>query len=302
MRSAKLRSSLVRAGVAVGCLAVAAITISVVRTMRRAAACVVPSKHAISAEARADALRLVPDLRDVVFRTSDGLTLRGWYSPGNRGAAVVLVHGGDGDRTQLLPIAGVLARHGYGFLLYDSRGSGESDGDLITWGDRERRDVTAALDFMSDRPEIDPRRIALLGFSIGASSVTLAAAKDTRARAVILCPVWTSLEDEMKARSGRLGPVSLAVTLAVLRHKGVDVDAVRPIDHVREIAPRPVFFITGTGDVDTPVAMVQRVVDAAGQPKTFWIVPGAHHGKYLEAAPAEYEARLITFLDGALPH
>ncbi len=274
---------------------------SLARTAKRAAADVAPVKHAIPAEARADAFRRVSDLRDVSFRTSDGLTLRGWYSPGTRGAVVILVHGGEGDRTQLFPTAVVLARHGYGFLAYDSRASGESDGDMVTWGDRERRDVTAALDFVTTRPEIDPRRVGVLGFSIGASAVALVAARDARARAVILSPVWTSLHDEMGARAGRLGPLSVAVALAVLRRKGIDVDAIRPIDHVGEIAPRPVFFITGTGDADTPVSMVRRVFDAAGEPKSLWVVPGARHGKYLEAAPEEYERRIIAFLDGALP-
>jgi dipeptidyl aminopeptidase/acylaminoacyl peptidase len=282
-------------------LAGAVLAVGVVRSAKRALADVRPVKHRIPAATRADAFRRVSDLRDVSFRTSDGLTLRGWYSPGTRGAVVVLVHGGDGDRTQLFPTARVLARHGYGFLAYDSRASGESDGDLVTWGDQERRDVSAALDFVASRPEIDPRRVAVLGFSIGASAVVLEAARDTRARAVILSPVWTSLHDEMGARAGRLGPLSVAVTLAVLRHEGIDVDAVRPIDHVHEIAPRPVFIITGTGDVDTPVSMVRSVFDAAGEPKTFWVVPGAKHGKYLETAPAEYEARIIGFLDGALP-
>ncbi|HEY1958261.1 MAG TPA: alpha/beta fold hydrolase [Polyangiaceae bacterium] len=280
--------------------AAALVGIALARTAQRAAADVRPVKHAIDAAARASAFRDVPDLRDVSFRTSDGLTLRGWFSPGTRGV-VILVHGGEGDRTQLFPTARVLARHGYGFLAYDSRASGESDGDEVTWGDEERRDVTAALDFVAAQPAIDPRRVALYGFSMGASSVALVAAKDTRARAVILSPVWTCLADEMGARAGRLGPLSVAVALAVLRRKGIDVDAVRPIDHVAEIAPRPIFFITGTGDTDTPVSMVRRVYDAAGQPKEWWVVPGARHGKYLEAAPAEYESRIIGFLDGALP-
>ena len=280
--------------------AAALVGIALARSAKRAAADVAPVKHAIDAGARANAFREVPDLRDVSFRTSDGLTLRGWFSAGNRGAVVILVHGGDGDRTQLFPTALVLAKHGYGFLAYDSRASGESDGDIVTWGDQERRDVTAALDFVTAQTGVDPGRVALYGFSMGASSVALVAAKDTRAKAVILAPVWTCLADEMGARAGRLGPLSVAVALAVLRKKGVDVDTVRPIDHVAEIAPRPIFFITGTGDTDTPVSMVRRVFDAAREPKSWWVVEGARHGKYLEAAPAEYESRIIAFLDGAL--
>ena len=110
------------------------------RGMRLGAQFLEPHKHAIAPEARARALQRVPDLRDVTLHTSDGLTLRGWFSPGTRRAAVILIHGDGGDRTQLLPQAFVLARHGYGFLAYDSRAHGESDGDRTTWGDCERRE------------------------------------------------------------------------------------------------------------------------------------------------------------------
>jgi fermentation-respiration switch protein FrsA (DUF1100 family) len=59
-------------------------------------------------------------------------------------------------------------------------------------------------------------------------------------------------------------------------------------------------MITGTLDDDTPVPVMQRLFDAAGEPKALWVVPGARHGTYIQVAPAEYEARVVSFLDGAL--
>lgn len=285
---------------AVAALATVAGGWAIVKGLRLAARSVAPAKHPVAPEARADAFARVPDLQDVAFVTSDGLTLRGWFSRGTRRAAVILVHGGGGDRTQLLPEALVLARHGYGFLAYDSRACGESDGESTSWGDRERRDVVAALDFVSARPEIDAKRIALLGFSIGGTSAALVAASDTRVRAAILAPVWTSLSEEIRSKSGRLAVVTHAVWVSALERAGVDVDAVRPIDHIADVAPRPLLFITGTNDRDTPVPVMQRMFAAAREPKDLWIVPGADHGTYLKAAPAEYETRIIAFLDDAL--
>ncbi len=270
------------------------------RGYRRGVAATAPARHPIPTEARAAAFREVTDLRDVALHTADGLTLRAWFSPGRRGAVVVLVHGGVNDRTQMLPVGRVLARHGYGFLVYDSRACGESDGDRLTWGDQERRDVTAALDFVTTQPGIDPRRVALLGHSIGGTSAALVASTDPRVRAAILCPVWTSLEDETRFKSGRLGPLTWAPMLFAMRREGIDVDAVRPIDRIRDVAPRPILFITGTADDDTPVAAMRRMFDAAGEPKELWIVEGSGHGGYLETAPAEYEARVIAFLDRSL--
>jgi hypothetical protein len=49
-------------------------------------------------------------------------------------AAVVLVHGGGSDRRGARAHARLLARHGYGVLLYDSRGRGESEGNPNAYG------------------------------------------------------------------------------------------------------------------------------------------------------------------------
>ena len=68
---------------------------------------------------------------DVSFETDDGLTLRGWYAPSRNGAAVVLVHGLGGSRLGPRKHARLLAEHGYGVLLYDGRGRGESEGDTL---------------------------------------------------------------------------------------------------------------------------------------------------------------------------
>jgi dipeptidyl aminopeptidase/acylaminoacyl peptidase len=273
---------------------------SVVRARRAALATIAPMKHAIAPAARAEALADFSDLRDISLRTSDGLTLHGWFSPGRSRAAIVFVHGGGGDRTTLVPEARALARHGYGFVLYDARACGESDGDRTTWGDRERRDLTAALDFVTTQSEIDANRVGVVGVSVGATAAALVAAKDTRVRAVVVSPVWTSFDEEMSIKTGRPKWLTLRWSLGALRDAGVDTGALDPIDHVREIAPRPIFFIAGEHDADTPVSVMQRTFDAASEPKRFWVVPNAGHGHYCEAAPSEYESRVAAFFDDAL--
>ena len=67
---------------------------------------------------------------DVTFTTADGLRLRGWYVPSKNGAAVISFPGRKGTQKP----ARMLARHGYGVLLFDRRGEGESEGDPNAWG------------------------------------------------------------------------------------------------------------------------------------------------------------------------
>ena len=64
----------------------------------------------------------------VSFPASDGVHLAGWYVRSRNGAAIVVVHGGGGDRQGTIRHARMLADAGYGVLLYDARGRGESGG------------------------------------------------------------------------------------------------------------------------------------------------------------------------------
>ena len=74
---------------------------------------------------------------DVSFTTSDGLRLEGWYVPTKNGATVVVIPGRKGPQKP----ARLLAEHGYGVLLFDRRGEGESEGDPNGFGWAGTRDV-----------------------------------------------------------------------------------------------------------------------------------------------------------------
>ena len=54
------------------------------------------------------------------FTTADGLRLEGWYVPSKNGANVIVFPRSQGPQKP----ARILARHGYGVLLFDRRGEG----------------------------------------------------------------------------------------------------------------------------------------------------------------------------------
>ena len=126
-----------------------------------------------------------PDLgaahEDITLTTSDGLELEGWYVPSTNGAAVIAFPG----RTNPQPHTRMLVRHGFGVLLFDRRGEGDSDGDGNRFGWGGTRDIAAALDFLEGRPDVDPGRIGGLGLSVGGELMLEAAAEDDRLAAVV---------------------------------------------------------------------------------------------------------------------
>jgi pimeloyl-ACP methyl ester carboxylesterase len=122
---------------------------------------------------------------DVSFETDDGLTIRGWYAPSRNGAAIVLVHGSGGSRLGPRKNAELLAKHGYGVLLYDARGRGESDGDPNGFDWTWQPDVDAAIDYLKSRPDVREGRIGGVGLSAGAETLIESAARREDLRAVV---------------------------------------------------------------------------------------------------------------------
>ena len=79
----------------------------------------------------------------------------------------------------------MLAGHGYGVLLYDERGRGQSQGapDAIGW--TWERDVAGAINWLKRRPDVNPSKLGGLGLSTGAEAVLQAAAQRRDLHAVV---------------------------------------------------------------------------------------------------------------------
>jgi uncharacterized protein len=236
----------------------------------------------------------------VSFETQ-GITLRGWFVPSSNGAAVLLVHGTDADRTQLAREAGLLARHGYGALLFDWPGHGESDG-AVTWDENERTALSAALDYVSRAPGIDPERIGLLAFSMGGMIAIQVAARDHRVAALVVEGAFADAADQIRHQFRHWSILSQWPALWTARFRGLKPDEQRPQDVIADIAPRPVFVIAGTADEIVLPAQTRALFDAAHEPKYWWLISGATHGRYADAAGPAYDDKIIGFYDDALVH
>jgi dienelactone hydrolase len=240
--------------------------------------------------------------RDVAFRTADGVRLSAWYIPPRNGAAVVLLPGAGSTRATLLGQGAVLARHGYGALLVDTRGHGTSGGhtmDFGWWGDR---DIAAAVSFLTRQPGADAGRVAVLGESMGGEQALAAAGSDPRIRAVIAEGVTgQQLADHGWLLRGIDGALTRGMEWVMYTAAGLISGAPRPMsipDGIRAAAPRPVLIIADGTAAHEPAAA--RWFQAAS-PATVqvWVVPRAGHTQGLATAPAAWGARVISFLNSA---
>jgi uncharacterized protein len=239
----------------------------------------------------------IAEYQEVQFQTPDGLTLSAWYvSPAaNNNTVIILAHGYAHNRQMLLSEAGFLTEHGYGVLLFDFRGHGESDSAMITIGDTEQLDVQAAVDFVAGQENV--QHIGAIGFSMGAAALAGVAAEDERIEAVVLEATFSSLKEEVLYRAKFFGPLSQIPVYLTVKNAGVDYENVSPINQLCKISPRPVFLIFGETDDLVKNDTAENMKATACNPYEFWVVDGAGHQNYALAADEIYENRILTFFE-----
>ena len=202
----------------------------------------------------------------------DQVQLKGWYIPGvlpngnlTSQRTIIMVHGTRTNRADkdagLLNLSGDLARHGFAILAFDMRGAGESPPAPLSLGYFEQRDVLGAVDFLRSGPIPYPALgrthiIGGWGVSMGAATLLMATAQEPAIRAVVsdcaYADIIPILEREVPS-GGHLPPLFTPGALFAARVLyGMDFYAVRPVDIVASIAPRPIFFIHGTSDTYVP--------------------------------------------------
>jgi hypothetical protein len=241
---------------------------------------------------------------NVSFETSDGLTLKGWYVPSKNGAAVISFPGRKGPQKP----ARMLARHGYGVLVFDRRGEGASDGEPNGFGWDGDEDVKAAVRYLQQRPDVHGGRIGGIGLSVGGEMMLEAAAEDDGLRAVVSegagARAYSDEIDEMEIeRSGGAEKLLNAAGIA-LRNGALSVftNETPPAnlgDLVGRIAPRPVMLIAAPNSKNGE-RLKRRYYAAAHEPKTLWEIPESKHTGGIDARPREYERRVVGFFDDAL--
>ena len=235
---------------------------------------------------------------NVAFTTSDGLRLKGWYIPSRNGAAVISFPG----RASSQKRAKMLARHGYGVLLFDRRGEGESEGDPNAFGWQGERDIHAAVAFLQRRPDVDPQRIGGIGLSVGGEMMIEAAAESSELKAIVSEGASSrSVRDEIANPGGTWQEVignGVATAATAIFSNNLPPATLKSL--VPKIAPGSVFFVYGERGQPAERPANQAFYAAAGQPKAIWEVPGSGHIGGIDAQPAEYERRVVAFFDKAL--
>lgn len=264
----------------------------------------IPAWRGISLLANNDG-RSIPNPPDdfpvesVHFPATDGQKIAGWFAMTSPNApTVILVHGFKGRRADMLPWARFLVAGGYNVLLYDNRGSGESEGWGITLGVKEPNDVIGAVHYLQQRTDLKNKQFGALGISLGAGIVIEAASQEPALQAIVADSAWTD-ETPHIDRMGKVWAIPL------LPYEAAFVDFLiggrladaKPLAMIPNISPRAVFLIHAADDANMTTLLYgeQQLFAAAGQPKQEWIAAKGGHVGAILAYKEEYQRRVLAY-------
>ena len=238
--------------------------------------------------------------RDVSFLASDRVRLVGWYVPGRNGAAVIVLHGSHGTRSDVLAHLRMLNAAGYAVLAFDARGHGQSQGETNALGWKGARDIAGAVAFLQRQPDVDPRRIAALGLSMGAEEALRAAASGIPLSAVVAEGAGASTLADAQLVSHGLNAVFTSETWLTMRGTELVSGEAEPAGLSRIVSRIriPVLLIASNASGERAIDQVYR--ERIGRNASLWYLPDVGHTAGLSTHSAEYAARIEAFLTDAL--
>lgn len=249
----------------------------------------------------------MPAYEDVRFPSREpDLEIAGWYVEADPAApAIIVVDGLGGCRHALaaLASAGILWHNGFNVLIIDLRDTGESspENGFSAVGNEEYRDVLGAWDWLVTERGFAPSRVGILGNSLGAAAVLLAADFEPQVAAIALNSPFSNLPQIIREELGRSGyPPWLAPSTVIMARlfKGENIVEYSPLETVTHLTGRPLLVIHSADDPRIAIHHSYQLEEAATGAQvdaTFWYIDGAAHVRAPVIYPDEFGTEVGGF-------
>ena len=236
------------------------------------------------------------------FPMADGSMREGWFFPGQRGApTVVVAHGYREQRADVLTLVTALQEQQFNAFLFDFTGHGTSPG-VTTLGYKETGELRAAVQALSARDDVDPKRFGLWGADMGGYAALRLAISDPRIAAVAVDNAYADPRDMVQVEVNRSGlavlPGVSAFTDAGFRMLNFAFRDEPPL-HLEHTQGIPKLFIE-SDDRPTLATMVVKLFNSAPEPKQL-IRERVNYPDMSDEERKNYESQIVTFFLQSLP-
>ncbi len=231
---------------------------------------------------QADPSQMSLPYEDVYFKTSDGITLNGWWlkNPGAT-STLLFMHGNAGNISDRLLKVKSFYDLGLNVFIFDYRGYGKSEGKPSEQG--LYIDGQAAYDYLKSRTDMDMGRVIVYGASLGGGvSVDLAVHRPVVA--LVIDSSFTSAQDMAKLLYPHLPSFLISIKF----------NSMAKVGHLA----MPKLFLHSPDDHVVPFDMGRRLYEAAAEPKTFMRVHGGHNDAQIATDP-QAAKEFVQFLKSA---
>ena len=241
----------------------------------------------------------------VDFTVPDLGQREGWFFPGvRRGPTIVLCHGYESSRGELLTLVSALQDHQYNVFVFDFAAHGANSG-VSTLGYREADELRKAVDVLAARGDLDPTRFGLWGYNLGAYAALREAEDDKRIRALILDSVYNDPQQMVKIGVERNGLGAFPFMIRAAQRLFGYLNGIRrhdppPSSKLAALSGVPTLFIQALDDSEL-AAVTRDLFLEAPEPRDQAVIP---HGNFVglsEQEKRDYENRVVSFFLLRLP-
>ena len=255
-----------------------------------------------------DSIRANGVLKDTFIVAEDGRRLHGYYLPSHpkhdtisMARTALLIHGYRNCAIDMMHL-GYMYHHsmGYNIVLPDLHAHGQSDGESIQMGWKDRLD---ALRWCQVADMLFHTPMVVHGISMGAATTMMLSGEEnlpTNITHFVEDCGYTSAWDEFK---GELSSQFSLPAFPLLHLTSLLCDAMygwnfTEASALRQVAkcPKPMLFIHGDADDFVPTWMVHPLHDAHQGQKQLWLTEGVDHAHSYSYYPDEYTERVRQFL------
>jgi len=235
----------------------------------------------------------------------------------NKAPAIAMFHGFTGHKSEahrfFIHVARALCNAGYIVLRFDFRGSGDSDGEFEDMTvPEEVSDAVRAIDFLSDLTITDPKKIGVIGLSMGGRVAAILASRDKRIKFIILySAALDSLKEEFLSRLEKRDLKKLEDGEAVHIGNGwylkkrffETVDSPVPLEVLDKIEI-PTLIIHGDSDKVVPLDAAKkgyRILRTLHRKNELYIVKGGDHTFTRKEHTQEVIEKTLNWLNSLPP-